>query len=361
MTRIIRIVLILALALLASCSGGSDKPLDIDEPEQGESGESGGEEETPVVEDTIFRIATYNLLVNDGRRTEMTLDKCRDALGKALADCKADIFCFTELDATFASGLSSIANGAGVTGYEWHIAYPNKVLDAPDYLLEYYFANGIAFDPKKFSYLDGGMYWYLYSGKLASKKTDAKGNHVPKYCNLVWAELRHIPTGKKIYVVSTHLPLASDGTPDYSAGRAHYRSAQGLNSFLDKVSYPCIMGGDLNATPESGDQNLSGYSKLCEKWKDVYDALREEGTLDSYYLTYPGTMSGSSAKYYYTTQVYTKNHPERRYDHIIYINRSDYSVVPKKYSTVLRTYSVSGQQFCPSDHLPLVAEFAIRL
>lgn len=312
----------------------------------------------PVEGDNSFSLATYNVLVNDGRREEMQLDKCSDALGKAIKDCQADILCLGELDDIFASQLPSIAQTAGAMEYVWNISNPNKVTSRG---LEYYFSNGIAYNPRKFNLEAKGMYWYTSSGEWTIMSSVASSSHVPKYCTFVWAKLRHLPTGKVICVISTHLPLATDGaSAGYETGQANYLCANALNSFAAYMQVPCVMGADLNASALSTDANASGYTWLKRRWVDVYERLQKTGQLPSYYETYCGTLSGSSDNYYYDVAAFTKNYPSRRIDHIMYTSGEGCELVPEAYATIMRGYYVGTTRYCPSDHLPVVAEFVIK-
>ncbi len=335
-------MLLLATALMVSCkkTGGSDGPV------------------TPVdPSDTLFRFASYNILVNDGRRTEMALDKCRNCFSQVFSECDADIICFNEIDATFATQLPSIASG--IKNYIWDIANPNKVVDAST--LEYYYSNGLAYNSKKFKLVSRGMYWYLKDGTYTSDRMTAYSSHVPKSCTLVWTKLKHINSSRQLCVISTHFPLSTDGeSSGYKTGEAHKICATALNSFVQNMSMPCIVGADFNSSTSKTDANAAGHAILLQKWTDAYDYLKAQGKLNQTYITYCGTMSGSSAKYHYDVDEYTKDHPERRIDHIMYRNAQTYSVVPRSYKSIMTGYKVSGESFCPSDHLPIVVEFVLR-
>lgn len=353
-------IIISAILLLASCTGGGvadipDSP-DGPHPVVPETPEIPDKpEEQEGVRDTVIRVVAYNLLETDGRRYEMKMSRCKDAMGKILADCKADVFCFSEIDDYFASNLVSIAQSAGVTGFAWDIQRPNRVESTG---LEYYYANGIAYRKDKFSLIGRGMYWYTSAGKLTASSVEASSSHVPKYCTLVWSQLKHIPTGKQFYVISTHFPLSSDGTSSgYKTGGAHLACSKALNAFLQLVPDPCIVGADLNSSSESSDENASGYSLLRQQWTDAYEALLASGKLDPFYATFSGTMSGSSSKYYYDPLTFTKNHPERRYDHVM---SHGAGFVPVSYVTLMTGYTYGGKFFCPSDHLPVVVDYSIQ-
>lgn len=308
----------------------------------------------PPEDANSIRVLTYNLLATSGRRTEMTLDKCRDAFGKIIRSADADIMCFNELDATFASELPSIV---GESRYKWDISNPNKVENGS---LVYYYSNGFAYDASKFTLVSRGMNWYISTGTYTSSMTDAKNYHMPKYRTLVWCCLKHKHTQETLYVVSTHLPLSDDGDfPPYYIGLAHRVCATALGELARSVSAPCILAGDFNSSSEEDDENSSGHSIILERWTDAYDVLKDSGELGSYYLTYNGTLSGSSKKYYYESSVFTKNHPERRIDHIMYKNGAVTKLVPKSYSTITTGYVYAGKTFCPSDHLPVIVEFEI--
>ncbi|MCQ2154343.1 MAG: endonuclease/exonuclease/phosphatase family protein [Bacteroidales bacterium] len=323
-----------------------------------DSGEEGGGGASQPA-DSVIRVATYNLLVCDGRRKEMTMDKAGATLGKAVAACKADIISLNEIDETLVKNMPAWAAGAGATGLSWDMTHPNKVVSG---VLEYYYSNGLAYNADRFEVIGRGMYWYLSSGRLTANSSTASSYHVPKYCTLVWARFKQKSTDRTFYFVSTHFPLADDGTDDrsYKKGEAHERCASALETFVLTLPDPCIVCGDLNSSAQATDACASGYSTLSRSLTNVYDELQSKGTLDPLYRTCQGTLSGSSAKYYYTAEVFTKNHPERRIDHIMYRNAGEFSFVPRSYDTVWTTYTYGGKAWCPSDHLPVAVEFVMR-
>ena len=100
---------------------------------------------------------------------------------------------------------------------------------------------------------------------------------------------------------------------------------------------PSILLGDMNSAPTS-----YAYRLLCRYWRDW-----NENTW--------GTMSGSSSSYYYPVDEYPNENTEKRIDHIMTrgCTASDYRLVKT-------TYTYNGQQWCPSDHLPVVATITIE-
>ena len=76
-----------------------------------------------------------------------------------------------------------------------------------------------------------------------------------------------------------------------------------------------------------------------------------------FYQTYDGTQTGSQHNYYYPFISFTKNHPDRRLDHIVTKNTASQRVTPVSYKTVRRTYVAEDDNtWCPSDHFPVVCD-----
>ena len=75
---------------------------------------------------------------------------------------------------------------------------------------------------------------------------------------------------------------------------------------------------------------------------------------------YSGTQTGTADTYQYNWTQFTKNHPERRLDHVMVQGKC----TVKSYRTVRNTYTVSASGYddiecCPSDHFPVVCEISL--
>ena len=288
----------------------------------------------------------------------------KDALGKVIYNTHADIIGFNEVGSTmYKSGLShsieDMAKSQNCNKYN----YKFYTSDEPGWLGEkssdYKYANGFAYNPEILELEASNRAWYETTG-TTNYKEDKKGDAGDPDRTYIWARFKHIKSGKVFWFFVTHLP--TDETNNTKA-------ANGINNFARAKagSAPKILVGDMNNVSEK--KNAAGATKLLEYWTDAYDKVKENGNLSDYYLTYSGTQSGSGYNYHYSIEVYTKNHPERRIDHIM----TQGACSPTTYETIRTTYTVhySGQATdhngnikenveedipCyPSDHLAVVS------
>lgn len=318
-------------------------------------------------------VATYNIFSNaEGTRIgRLDLSNCAVTLGKCLHSTGADLISINEIDDTFATSstqsIQKLAEAQGLTGYTWNIQNPNKVIEdswfLSNYHTEYYYSNGYAYNPSVLSYVDGGMYWYNANGGYTSSMSSAYSSNLPKYRTILWAKFRHIASNKTFNVIVTHLPVSNDGVSggEYAEGGAHNYAATSVNAFMQSKDStgPWLLLGDMNAfgsTSTKTDPNNTGYTLLKTKWTDAYDDMVSQGILSDFYQKYVGTQSGSAQNYYYDVLTFTKNHPDRRLDHIMY--RGGFKA--EEYKTIRLTYDYNDEPSCPSDHLPVVAKLILN-
>lgn len=333
-----------------------------------------------------FTVATYNILSNDhGERNKavFNLANCGEALGNCVKATNADIIGFNEIDATFAESstqsIKKLAENQGMTGYTWKITYPNKVEEHGWFLdttfdRVYTYANGFAFNSSVFETVgEVKCYWYQYewsSNRYTDSYIAAYGDNLPKYRTFIHAKMRHKASGKTFDLLVTHLPNHNDVEQGETVveGYFHEIAAGVINKFLsDKgANGDWLLLGDMNAydgTAGIAGKNHAGYELLQTKWTDAFEQLRDEGTLSELYRKYPGTQSGTSYDYGYLQ--YTKNHPERRLDHIMYHG----NFRAEGYRTVRLTYNFDdgtvhsaneSNEWCPSDHLPVVVNITLN-
>lgn len=327
-----------------------------------------------------FTVANYNILssYDNGRDKDvMQLKNAAEQLGKCVKATGADIICFNEIDNTFATSstqsIQKISEDQGFTGYTWRVKNPNKVThEWTSYDKEYTWANGFAFNPSVFEYVDEGTwYWFNKNGGYTGSSSTAYDSHLSKFRTFVYVKLKHKASGKTFNLLATHLPNYNDENSDGALedGQAHLYAVTAINKFVaDKdASGNWLLCGDMNAyngTKGNPGKNKAGYDKLCEVWTDSYEALDAAGNLSDFYKTYNGTQSGSN--YYYTWQQYSSNHPERRIDHIMY--KGGFTV--EDYKTVRLTYHYDTEGahedinpddlYCPSDHLPVVVNVTLN-
>lgn len=340
------------------------------------SAQAGGDPEKKA----SFTVANYNLLSNcEGARDEkpfLQVANCAEQLGKCVKATGADIICFNEIDETFATSstrsIQKISEAQGFTGYTWNIKNPNKVThDWSSYDKEYTWANGFAFNTSVFEYVDEGTwYWFNKNGGYTGSSSTAYDSHLSKFRTFVYAKLKHKTSGKAVNLLVTHLPNYNDENSDGALGEgvANLYAATAINKFIsDKdASGNWLLCGDMNAyngTKGNSGKNKAGYDKLCEVWTDSYEALEAAGNLSDFYKTYIGTQSG--ANYGYGVLQYTRNHPERRIDHIMYKG----GFQAESYKTVRLTYHYDtggaypdneSDDWCPSDHLPVVVKVTLN-
>lgn len=340
------------------------------------SSQAGGDPEKKA----SFTVANYNLLSNyeEGRdgKPFLQVTNCAEQLGKCVKATGADVICFNEIDETFATSstqsIQKISEAQGFTGYTWKITNPNKVThEWTSYDKEYTWANGFAFNSSVFEFVDSGTwYWFTKNGGYTGTASTAYDSHLTKYRTLVYAKLRHKNSGKTFNLLVTHLPNYNDNNSDdeLEEGEANLYAATAVNQFVsDKdASGDWLLCGDMNAyngTKGNTGKNKAGYDKLCEVWTDSYEALNAAGNLGDFYKTYNGTQSG--ANYGYGVLQYTRNHPERRIDHIMYKG----GFKAESYKTVRLTYHYDtggvyenneSDDWCPSDHLPVVVKVTLN-
>lgn len=328
--------------------------------------ESAGDPETRAE----FTVATYNLFSNEEntRTGRLALANCGAKLGDCVKATGADIIGFNEIDETFATSstqsIQKLAEAQGLTGYTWKITNPNKVThEWLSYDKEYTYANGFAYNGTVLQLVDFGYYWYNKNGGYTGTASTAYGSHLSKFRTIVWAKFKHIASNKTFNVIFTHMPIKTDDNSDDSGlaeGVAHNYAATAINAFMQAKDStgPWLLVGDLNAfgtNSKKTDPNNAGYTTLKTKWTDAYEDMLSDGTLSEFYQNYPGTQSGSAPTYYYDVLTFTKNHSERRIDHIMY--RGGFKA--EDYKTIRLTYDYDDEPSCPSDHLPVVVKVSL--
>jgi len=289
------------------------------------------EENTGVVSNDPFSltVATCNVLKPSGRREEMSMDTplVRKTLAQSISRTQADIIGFNELDENLVgSGKYSLENAViSIKGLKWKMEWPNHVL--PSYQVNYSYANGFAYNSSKLTLEESGYVWLSKEDDTwYVKPSSAYQRAGSPYRTCIWARMTHIASKKEFWLFVTHLPTDSQG--------GSYNMAKVVNDFaVHKAGdAPAILLGDMNSAPGSAT-----YRRLIGCWQDGNDASW-------------GTLSGSSSRYYYTSDIFTKDRPDRRIDHIM-----TRGCTATDYQTIIVTYTVDGQPWCPSDHLPVSA------
>ena len=247
----------------------------------------------------------------------------------------------------YASGqkysLEDIASAQG-SSYTWKLNFPGSESG------NYHYCNGFAYKSSVLTLDESGKAW-LRTGSESYSTSSASSSGDPNRF-VVWAKFTHKVSGKVFYFFVTQLPTYGQ---DGGSGTSNTNMSGGVNAFATAKagSYPQILVGDMNSAP--GHNNEAGYNKLKVYWTDAYEAVSAAGNLAAFYNTYSGTQSGTGDTYLYSILQFTKNHPERRIDHIM----THGACTAQSYRTVRNVYEFgSGEDAvtcCPSDHLPVVA------
>lgn len=306
-------------------------------------------------------VAYYNILRPESRKEEahsLTIPAVYKALGKAIMSTGADVIGFGELDSnSLPGGWADLAATAPQSGYEWSLDWPNDIERSGFWLTGYtysascYFSNGFAYNPAVLRLEECDYVWLQKEGtSYFTGMKSAYGNSGSPERTVIKARFTHILSGKEFWFFVTHLPTSSQGGGE--------NMAVGVNTYTSEVagSVPSILVGDMNSADSDKDgSNRGPITVLMQQWTDAYDSAAQAGNIGDCDV-YCGTMSGSSDSYYYTWQVFTKNHPERRIDHIM--TRGPLKAT--RYDTVRTTYNYGGKAWCPSDHLPVVANIVFN-
>ena len=279
----------------------------------------------------------------------------RAALGLAIYQTNADVIGFNEIgDDMYESGqaesLQDIVATQGAS-YTWCLNYPGSKSG------NYHYCNGFIYKAAVLTLNDSGRAWLRTSGNSYSTSSDSGSGDPNRY--VVWAKFTHKVSGKQFYLFVTQLPTYGQ---DGGSGTSNLNMSGGVNAFAaSKTDVDRrILVGDLNSVDHASNNNQAGAQKLLEYWTDGYAAVLAAGNLSSFYQTYSGTQTGTGDTYQYDWTRFTKNHPERRIDHIMVQGK----LTVKSYRTVRNTYTVSASGYddiecCPSDHFPVVCEISL--
>lgn len=334
--------------------------------------ENGG---NPTVTPPTITVASYNVmrLDDDNRpaaattgdsngklaRPENAIIKTntnmRTALGLAIYNTNADVIGFNEIgDDMYESGqaysLQDIVASQGAQ-YTWQLNYPGSQSG------NYHYCNGYAYKAAVLTKVSDGRAWLRYNSNSYSTSSDSNSGDPNRY--VVWVKFRHKISGKEFYFFVTQLPTY---TQDGGGGSSNLYMSGGVNAFAASKTdvNRRILVGDMNSVDHANNSNQAGADKLLEYWTDGYKAVLAAGNLSSFYQTYSGTQTGTAATYQYKWTQYTKNHPERRIDHVMVQG----NLTVKSYRTVRNTYTVSASGYddiecAPSDHFPVVCEISL--
>ncbi len=335
--------------------------------------EDGGE---PTAEAPGITVGVYNIKMAENRAgdnsTYISMDRAdvQAGLGSTIAGMGADIFGINEIGEDNMPGKThdikawAIAQGLSSSNYTWKMDYPNKVsrsgniLTGYSYSAEMYYANVFAYNKNTITVEDEGYVWLCNDeDDYWSSKKDAYEHSTGRH-TAVYAKCRHKVSGKRFWFIVTHFDTYIDNNDGDNLNnvKSFKTFAQHLKNDVEDL--PIIAVGDLNFGPKEKDKttDVPNYGELTSYWTDVYDKVKADGNMTDYYKTYDGTQTGSQHSYYYPFISFTKNHPDRRLDHIVYKNSASHTVLPTSYRTIRRTYVAEDDNtWCPSDHLAVVA------
>ena len=339
----------------------------------GLTAENGGE---PTATPPGITVGVYNIKMAENRTgtnsSYISMDRAdvQAGLGSSIAGMAADIFGINEMGEDNMPGEThdikawAIAQGLSSSDYTWKTNYPNKVSRDGNWLSGYsysgilYYGNVFAYNKNVIAVEDDGYVWLCnedddYWSSMENAYEHSTGRHTA-----VYALCRHKVSGQRFWFIVTHFDTYYDN--DDGDNLHNVKSfkifAQHLKNDVEDL--PIIAVGDLNFGPKETDKTTDcpNYAELTSYWTDAYDKVKADGNMTDYYKTYDGTQSGSQHSYYYPFITFTKNHPDRRLDHIVYKNSASQSVTPISYKTIRRTYEAEDENtWCPSDHLPVVS------
>lgn len=335
--------------------------------------ENGGE---PTSTPPGITVGVYNIKQHENRAGTyydyISMDRAdvQAALGSTIAGLGADIFGINEIGEDNMPGQThdikamAIAQGLSSSNYTWKMDYPNKVSRSGNILTGYSYsaimnyANVFVYNKTTIEVEDEGYVWLCndeddYWSSMKNAHEHSTGRHTA-----VWAKCRHKVSGNRFWFIVTHFDtyIDNDDGNNLNNVKSFKTFAQHLKNDVEDL--PIIAVGDLNFGPKEQDKTTDcpNYLTLTSYWTDVYDKVKADGNMTDYYKTYDGTQTGSQHSYYYPFLSFTKNHPDRRLDHIIFKNSATQSITPVSYKTVRRTYVAEDDNtWCPSDHLAVVS------
>lgn len=339
--------------------------------------EDGGE---PTAESPGITVAAYNIYQEDSRestgRTYMYLTNAnvREALGTAIANTRADIIGFNELDDKFQIGgefsLKTMAEAQSFTGYTWELDHPDDIKDegwiSPSYKTYNYMADGFAYKTSLFDISDHNYVWisHMEDNAYYGKRADAYHNSGSPETTCAYAKFTHKLSGKRFYLFVTHLPTKNhtaselDSDDEAAIAARRLRVLNNLKYFMASKagSLPYIVVGDFNFGPYIDTKKTQVQPLYTAMYSggfaNAYDQVIDAGNMSGFYVNYPGTETGSNWGAHYLKNLM---YPQFRIDHIFLHDGSSQVINAQTYKTIRTTYDVDEDTWCPSDHFPVVS------
>lgn len=316
----------------------------------------------PDESETTLKVCTYNLWCAHSRTkkanansdfpTQRFWKPSSGAMASLVGDLNCDVYAFQEVgDSIYGkkgaeTSLKKLLGG----GYEWKFwsNSDGKEVTATSGKLGY--TPGICYKKSVVAFIDGGIFWL--GGNPAkpefvrTESFDPERGDAHRAC--VWARLRHIPSGKIFYFLSTHLDTRTLNDVFYPC--VNEENCKNLMSHADKdvvpKGTPSIIAGDFNTTfsHDGYIDHIAAVEKYSHKWENAYLIAREKGLLNTAAFTFATTNS-----------IYEKT-GSSIIDHIL-VDGFDvlkYEINQKKYATE------DGSGHYPSDHFPVVVKLKFK-
>lgn len=201
--------------------------------------------------------------------------------------------------------------------------------------------DAILYKPSVFTLVSKGRAWLTGTRNVApgdSETWDRIGTNRPA----TWAKFTHKASGKQFVFITTHLDLPNAGTDDDPAMPQRRNITELLDWFAPKYapeSLPSVIVGDMNV--DTGDTAGNYALLVSDRWKDVYDTMKDDGSLDFNYLRLPGTMNANKNE--------KGGVSSWRPDHVLC-----YGFIPSWYKVCTEKLATKdGSLHWPSDHFPI--------
>lgn len=305
----------------------------------------------------ILKAGSFNILSPAARKSVMDKDptvspqrswaNSYKSVGAMIEWLDCDVMGLQEVD-WIAYGLGKDYDGNThnlkdiLPGYQW-IIYNLKTTQYDEQGIVTYddigTTDAIIYKPSTLTLVNSGRYWITgtkFEPPVRGVNFDGPGSN--RSCT--WAEFKHNASGKTFYFFSTHLDVPGKGTTE-SPNEAQIINARETVEWLAPLVAPegsaSIIVGDMNC-----DGNAEAYNILCSnRWDDVYDHMKAEGTLEYIDVQNKGTMNANKNE--------TGGTGTWRPDHILTdgFYPSYYKVAREMFPTA------DGTLHYPSDHFPL--------
>ena len=188
--------------------------------------------------------------------------------------------------------------------------------------------------------VEKGRYWLTGTRKKAPQE-DASWDRIGSNRPATWAKFTHNASGKQFVFITTHLDLPNAGEDSDPAMPQRRNATELITWFAPLVTgdLPSIITGDMNV--ETGDAAGNYNILVSGRWKDVYDTMKEDGSLAPLERAVKGTMNANKNE--------EGGLSSWRPDHVF-----TYGFTPSYYRVGREQLPTrDGSLHWPSDHLPV--------